>query len=466
MRNSPLRTLPVAFILLSGCSSSLLYDRPAPPVAAQWPQAAKAEGQRAATGLTWQQMLPDLRLQSLVQAALEHNRDMRVAVARVEEARALYGITRADRMPTLNLAASESAARIPADLSATRQALTSRHYDVALGVTAFELDFWGRVKSLSESAKASYFATEEARDAFRISLIAEVANAYLALLEMDERLTLARATLENRKELRFLVGKRRDAGLADELDFLAADGACGTAQAEVANLERGRAQAENALTLLAGKEPVDLPPGRRLIEQDIPLDLAVEVPSEALLRRPDVRAAEHKLVAANANIGAARAAFMPRVTLSLAFGTASRTLSGLFDSGSGAWSFAPNLVQPLFDSGRTQSGVDLAEARKVIAVAEYEKTIQQAFREVADLLVAREKLFAQLGALVATEKTQNERLRLAEVRFKAGVSSYLEVLDAQRDAFTARQGAVQVRRALLSSSAQLYKALGGGIRET
>ncbi len=462
MRKFAQRALPGALILLSGCSFIPSYERPAPPVTAQWPQSAKPAGERAMAGITWQQMLPDPRLQALVNAALEHNRDLKIAVARVEEARAIYGVTHADRLPTVNLTASEAASRTPGDLSTTGQTLTSRRYDVNLGVTAFELDFWGRVKSLSESAKASYLATEEARESFRLSLIADVANAYLALQELDERLSLARATVENRKDLRFLVQKRRDVGLAGDLDFLAADGAYEAARAQLAELERGRAQAENALTLLVGKEPADLPPGRRLNEQGLPLDLAVDVPSETLVRRPDVRAAEQKLIAANANIGAARAAFLPRIGLSLAFGTASRTLSGLFDSGTGAWSFAPSLVQPLFDAGRTQANVDLAEARKVIAVAEYEKTIQQAFREVADLLVARDKLAEQLKAQEAAEKSQNERLRLVDARYKAGASSYLEVLDAQRDAFAASQGTVQVRRALLASAAQLYKALGGG----
>jgi multidrug efflux system outer membrane protein len=280
------------------------------------------------------------------------------------------------------------------------------------------------------------------------------------LQELDERLSLARATVENRKDLRFLVQKRREVGLAGDLDFLVADGAYAAARAQLSELERGRAQAENALNLLVGKVPGDLPPGRRLSEQELPLDIAVEIPSEALLQRPDVRAAEQKLIAANANIGAARAAFLPRIGLSLAFGTASRTLSGLFDAGSGAWSFAPSLVQPLFDGGRTQGGVDLAEARKTIAVAEYEKTIQQAFREVADLLVARDKLAEQLQAQEVAEKAQNERLHLVDARYRAGVSSYLEVLDAQRDAFVASQSTVQLRRALFVTAAQLYKALG------
>jgi multidrug efflux system outer membrane protein len=456
------RALPAALMVLCGCSFIPAYQRPAPPVASGWPQSSQPAGERAIAGISWQQLLPDPRLQALIETALENNRDLRVAVARVAEARALYGITRADRLPALGISASEAAARTPADLSITREEMVARRYDVALGVTAFELDFWGRVKSLSDAARASYLATEEARAAFRLGLIADVAGAYLALQEMEERLALTRATVETRKESRDLIQRRRDVGLAGDLDFLAADGAYEAARGELANLERSRAAAENALTLLVGKVPLNLPAGRRLTEQGIVIDIIAEVPSEALLSRPDVRAAEQRLIAANANIGAARAAFLPRVGLSLAFGTASSTLSGLFDSGSRAWSFVPTIAQPLFDAGRTQAGVDLAEARKIVAVAEYERTIQQAFREVADLLVARDTLAVQLKAQEAAEQAQNARLRLVDARYKAGASSYLEVLDAQREAFTAQQGTVQVRRALLATAAQLYKALGGG----
>ena len=462
MRKSVLLALPGALFLLSGCTSIPAYERPAAPVAANWPQSAKPAGERALAELSWRRMLPDPRLQALIQAALAHNRDLRIAVARVEEARALYGIARAERLPTLNLTASQASVRTPGDLSATRQAQTSRRYEAGLGVTAFELDFWGRVKHLGEAARAGFLATEEARESFRLSLIADVANAYLGLQELNERVALARATLESRKESLLLVRKRREAGLAGDLDFLAADGVHEAARADLANLERNRAASENALTLLVGAEPENLPAGQRLGEQGIPLDIAVEVPSTVLLARPDVRAAEQKLIAAHANIGAARAAFMPRIGLNLAFGLAGATLSGLYDAGSGAWSFAPNLALPLFDGGRTQSGVDLAEARQVIAVAEYEKTIQQAFRELADILAARDQLAGQLGAQEAAERAQAERLRLVEARYRAGVSSYLEVLDAQRDAYAARQGTVQTRRALLASAAQLYKALGGG----
>jgi multidrug efflux system outer membrane protein len=460
MRNFIRNALPAAVLALSGCSFVPTHERPAAPVAASWP--APAAGQQALAGLTWQRMLPDPRLHALIQAALEHNRDLRIAVARVEEARALYGIARADGLPTLNLNASRSVARTPGDLNASGRSQTSRRNDLALGVAAFELDFWGRVKSLSEAARAAFLATGEAQAAFRLSLVADVAQAYLGVRELDERLALTRATLENRKEWRFLMQKRRDAGLAGDLELLAANGAFEAVRAELAALERSRAQAANALALLVGNEPQNLPAGRRLGEQGMVLDIAVEAPAEALLYRPDVRAAELKLIAANANIGAARAAFLPRIGLNLGFGLAGASLSGVFDGGSGAWSFVPSLALPLFDGGRIQSGVDVAEARKVLAVAEYEKTIQQAFREVADILAARDQLAEQLNAQEAAETAQAARLKLVTARYQAGASNYLEVLDAQRDAYAAQQGTLQTRRALLASAAQLYKALGGG----
>mgnify|MGYP001312274664 CR=1 FL=1 len=462
MRKFAFLALPTALSLLAGCSSIPAYERPAPPIAAQWSQPINLAGVRPVSELSWQQFLPEARLHALIATALEHNRDLRIAIARVEEARALYGIARAERLPTLNLGASDSVSRTPGDLSMTGQPLTARRYDVNVAVTSFELDFWGRVKSLNEAARASYLATEEAQEVFRISLISDVANAYFTLLEMEKRSELARATVETRKETRHLLQRRRDVGLAGDLDFFAADGAYESARAELANLERSRAAAENALALLVGSVPKSLPAAQNLTEQGVVPDLAIDVPSEVLLRRPDVRAAEARLIAANANIGAARAAFLPRIGISLALGSASKSLSGLFEGGSGAWSFVPALALPLFDAGRSQANVDLAEARKVIAVADYEKTIQQAFREVADLLTARDQLAQQLNAQEAGEAAQNQRLRIVEARYKAGASSYLEVLDAQRDSFSAQQATVQVRRALLSAAVQLYKALGGG----
>jgi len=448
--------------MLAGCSMTPDYTRPVPPVAASWPAPTDAAAVRQVAATDWRSFFPDARLQALIATALEHNRDLRIAIARVEEARAQFGIAQADRLPSVNLAASRAAALTPGDLSLTGAPLTSQRYDAGLTMTSFELDFWGRVKSLSDAGLASYLASEEAQRAFRLSLIADVVNAYLTLLEMDERVAMAAATLKSRAETRTLVERRREVGLASDLDFLQADGAYESARAEAASLARQQAAAGNALVLLVGSMPSALPAGRPLAEQGIVADLAVGLPSDVLLSRPDVRAAEQRLIAANANIGAARAAFLPKILLTATLGSASRALAGLFDAGQAAWSFQPTLSMPLFDYGRTAANADLAEARKTIAVADYEKTIQQAFREVADLLAARDTYATQLTALTATAQTQAQRLKLADARYQAGISSYLEVLDAQRDVFTAEQAAVQTRRAMLASSAQLYKALGGG----
>jgi multidrug efflux system outer membrane protein len=454
--------LALAASALSGCSFMPEYFRPAAPVPQQWPEGMRTDGARQAYDLDWRQYFPDERLQAMITAALEHNRDMRIAVARVEEARALYGIQRADRLPTVNLGGAQNATRTPADLSATGRDAIARRWDVNVSTLSFELDFWGRVASLTEAAKASFLATEEARRAFRLSLIADVADAYLSLKEAEERAALARMTLETRGETLRMVDKRREVGLAGDLDYLQAEGALQSTRAELASLERQRAVAQNFLRALVGVEKSDWPSGRSLGDQGIVPDLAADLPSEVLVRRPDILAAEQRLIAANANIGAARAAFFPRISLTAIAGTASRELSGLFDSGSGAWSFQPSLTLPIFDAGRTSANVDLAVARKNIAVAEYEKTIQQAFREVSDLLVGRERLAEQLAAQEAFDKTQQQRLVLAEARYRQGIASFLEVLDAQRDTFTARQGVIQTRRTLLSAAAQLYKALGGG----
>ena len=455
---------------LSGCSLMPDYQRPAAPVAAAWPDSAKPGGARQVAGTDWQHYYPDPRLQGLITAALENNRDLRIATARIAETRAQYGIQRADRLPNLNLTAGRNASLTPAGASAfTTNAINSQRYDVGISLVSFELDFWGRVASLSEAAKAGYLASEAAQRAFRLSLIADVANAYMSLLELRERAQLAAETARTRGEYRELTLRRRDLGVSSDLDFLQADGAYQAALAERASLERQQAAAANLLDLLVGRtvaEMKDLPAARSLSAQGIIPDLIAELPAEVLLQRPDVLAAEQRLIAANANIGAARAAFLPRITLTGSIGTASRTLAGLFDACSGAWSFQPALTLPLFDAGRASANADVAEARKIIAVAEYEKTIQQAFREVADLLNAREKLAEQLAAQQANADAQSQRLKLVEARYQAGIANYLEVLDAQRESFAAQQGTLQVRRIQLSAAAQLYKALAGQSTDT
>ena len=457
------KTLPLVLALaLAGCSFSPDYQRPVAPVPSDWPMKVGAgdTAKDAALLVDWRAFFPDARLQTLIAAALEYNRDLRIAIGRVDEARALAGIARADRLPTVDLAAQRAASLTPADLSGTGRQLNSQRYDINLAVVAFELDFWGRVKSLDDAGRANFLASDYARQAFRLSLIADVANAYLSLLELGERLELAQATMKSREETRVLVSRRRDVGLAGDLDYLQADGAFQTARAETANLARSYAAAENALRLLVGAAPA-VADGRKLAQQGLIADIAVGLPADVLLARPDILAAEQKLIAANANIGAARAAFLPKIVLTAAAGTASAGLSGLFGGGSGAWSFLPVLRLPLFDAGRTSDNVDLATARKNIAVAEYEKAIQQAFREIADLLAARSQLTEQLQAQEDNAAAQSRRLVLVDARYKAGVSSHLELLDAQREDFAAQQSVLAVRRQLLSTAASFYKALGG-----
>ncbi len=468
---SSARTVSVVLLAaaLAGCSMTPEYQRPEAPVAAAWPQDVKLKlSSELPRSDRWQDYFAEPRMQALIAAALEHNRDLRIATARIAEARAQYGIVQADRLPNVGATAGRNASSSPASTSFTGREFKQQRYDVGLSLLSFELDFWGRVASLSAAAKASYLATEEAQRAFRLSLIADVANAYLSLLELAERTELAAATAKTRAEYRELTLRRRELGVSSDMDYLQAEGAYQAALAEQANLERQRAAAANLLDVLVG-QPVaqlkDLPPDRPLAGQEISAAQLAELPAEALLRRPDVMAAEQRLIAANANIGAARAAFLPRVTLTGSVGTASRTLAGLFDAGSDAWSFQPMLTMPLFDAGRNSANLDVAEARKVIAVADYEKTIQQAFREVADLLAAREQLAAQLAAQQANADAQARRLALVEARYKVGVANHLELLDAQRESFAAQQGALQVRRLQLATAAQLYKALARGTED-
>ncbi len=450
----------LALLALAGCSFAPTYERPALSVPDAWPDDVKAT---AAPGkpVDWASFFPDERLRALIKLALEHNRDLRIATARVAEAQALYGIQRADRLPTVNVGASLARSRTPADLSSTGAAVIGQRADVNVGLSSFELDFWGRVASLGEAAKASYLATEQAERAFRLTLVSSVADAYLSLSEAQERLVLAQSALETRAQTRELVDRRRQAGLAGDLDYLQADAAFEGARAEVSALLRQQSAARNYLRALVGTEPKDLPAGKTLAEQGITLEQQADVPSQVLVRRPDVLAAEQRLLAANANIGAARAAFFPRIALTASAGTASREIDGLFKSGSDAWSFTPSISLPIFDYGRNSANLDLVTVRKNIAVADYERTVQQAFREVADLLVARGQLAEQLKAVEAQERSQQRAADIAQARYRQGVGSFLEVLDAQRQLFTVQQSLIQVRRAMWSAAAQLYKALGG-----
>lgn len=458
------RAIALSLVLVAGCSQVGDYQRPNSYLPAKWQQGESisiAGGPNAAQ-IDWRTFFQDPRLQALIAGALEHNNDLKMALARVSETRAQYGIASADRLPSANLSGTKTKTKIPSAFTGTDRPVTTERNEFTLTAVSFELDFWGRVANLSEAAKASYLASESASRAMRLTLISEVANNYFTLLELGERIAIARAAIETRKKYRDLVQRGMELGAAARSDYLLAEGAFHLAQSELAILENQQANAEHALIILAGKPPGELPAGRKLHEQDIRNDLAPGIPSEVLSARPDVIAAENKLKEAHANVGAARAAFLPRILLTAGLGLASPTLAKLFAPGTGNWVFQPTLSMPLFDGGRTAGYEDIAEARKNSAIADYEKIIQQAFREVADLLSARVSLGEQRQATEATVRAYKERLIVAEARFKSGSASYLEVLDAQRELFAQQQTNVQIRRAQLSAAAQLYKALGGG----
>jgi len=455
--------------LLAGCSLAPFYQRPAMPTAASYPgiNGATAQAPPGVEQLGWRDFFTDSKLRELIVQALENNRDLRIAMQRVSEARGLYGIQRADRLPGISADAAASRSRVPAALSPTGQAVTANQFEATLNLSAWELDFWGRVRNLTTAALESYLATEEARSAIVISLIAQVATTYLFERELDERIAIAQQTITTREDSYRIAKRRYEVGYASKLDAAQADSLLNQARADQTSLLRQRDQNHNALTLLVGI-PVVTPENRPLsqIERGFVQALSAGLPSDLLLNRPDVRAAEHRLKAANANIGAARAAFLPRIMLTGNLGTASVDLSLLFGGGSSLWSFSPSLTLPLFDGGRNRANLDVAKARSNLAVADYERTIQGAFREVADALAEHRWLTEQIIAQQATLAAQTERASLAGLRYQNGAAPYLEVLDAERDRFAAEQALVQVRRALLSSMVNLYAALGGGAAYT
>lgn len=459
-RRTPL-ALAAAALLLSGCSFIPTYERPEAPVPGTYQAGAQAPaGTAAAAAVPWKDYFADPRLQTLITAALANNRDLRVAALNIEQARAQFQIRRADQFPGVGLGVNAS--RGP---SATNGDLTNS-FSVGLAVSAWEIDFFGRIASLKEQALAQYLASEEGRNAAQVSLVAAVANGWLTLLADEELLNLSRRTLTSREESVRLTRLRLDAGVASELDFRQAESLTQAARATLAQQQRQRALDENALALLLGQPvPADILAslaGGTLANASAMAALPSGLPSELLTQRPDIRQAEQQLIAANANIGAARAAFFPRISLTAQAGTASGELSGLFKSGSWGFTLAPSLLLPIFDAGRNQANLDSSQASRSIAVAQYEKAIQTAFREVSDALAGQSTLAEQSDALQRQAQAEEARLRLADLRYRNGVSSYLDLLDAERSLFATQQGAVQVRLAQLQNQVLLYKALGGG----
>ncbi|HZS69915.1 MAG TPA: efflux transporter outer membrane subunit [Burkholderiales bacterium] len=438
-----------------GCNLTPPYERPAAPVAATFPGETAAASGRRAVDIAWREFFSDERLRRIIELALQNNRDLRVAVLRIEEARGLYRIQAADLLPAVSGAAS---------VSRTGGAVDSTQYQVGVGVAAYELDVFGRVRNLTGASLAQYLAVGETQRTLQLGLVSQVAKSYLAERGFAEQLELARRALATREKSLELTRQRFDAGASSALELRQAQSLVEAARASVASLSRQQAQAMNALVLLAGTPLADLPPARPLGAQLLAADIGAGLPSDLLLSRPDIRAAEQRLIASNANIGAARAAFFPRISLTASLGTASGELSGLFGAGTGVWSFVPQLVLPIFTAGANQANLDVAEARKNIAVAQYEQAIQIAFREVADALAARDAVGQELAAQTRLRDAERERVKLTEQLYKGGVAGSLDYLDAQRQLFAAEQGMVQAQVLRDTSAVDLYSALGGGLK--
>jgi len=442
-------------LVLSACGSMAPdYQRPAAPVPAQLPSAGLPASNSVAADVPWQNFFADARLQKLIRIALDNNRDLRVALLNVEQARATVDVRKADRWPTLNAGLSLSR-------GTTTTGATASSFSAGLLVTSYEIDLFDRLRSQTDAAFAQYLATTEAGKAAQISLIGSVANAYFAVQADNDLLQLVQQTLRTREESLKLTQLRFDKGANSQLDLSQAQSLLEAARVALAQTQRQRMQDENALNLLLGQTaPAELLQGAATAAPmaEVPIGLS----SELLLRRPDVAQAEQQLLAANANIGAARAAFFPKILLTASAGSVSSEFENLFKDGTFAWNLAPQLLMPLFDMGRNQANLASAKAAREVAVAQYEKSIQSAFREVADALAGRATLGEQLKAQQAQTQAESERARLTDLRFKNGASSYLEVLDAQRSLFAVQQAELQLRAQVLQNQATLYRVMGGG----
>jgi multidrug efflux system outer membrane protein len=452
-------------LVAGGCSLAPEYLRPEAPIPVEWP---RGEAYQAipespfASDLNRQEFFSDGKLQKVIGIALENNRELRLAAQNVLRARALYGVQRAELFPALQATGEGGKQGLSSDLVKPGDSRTREQYNLDLGIASWEIDFFGRIRSLKDQALEEYLATEEARRSAEIALVAEVARVYLTLAADRENLQLARSTLETQQASYSLVQKQYDTGLANTLDLRRAQIPVETARGDVALFTQLVAQDQNALNLLAG-----IPVPEELLPVDLenvapPAEISAGLSSEILLRRPDIMAAEHRLKGAYAFIGAARAAFFPRIALTTAAGTASDDLSGLFGSGTGTWSFTPQVVAPIFDA-RVWAALRVSKSDREIILTQYELAIQNAFREVADALAVQgtidRRIAAQLSLVTATAETY----RLADKRYSDGIDSYLGVLDAQRSHFAARQGLVSLRLAKLTNRVRLYAVLGGGV---
>jgi multidrug efflux system outer membrane protein len=460
-------SLLILMVVIAGCTMIPPYQRPEAPVPGSWPVGPSYKNglsdpaDAAADGAPWREFFTDARLQTVIAAALENNRDLRAAALNVERARALYRIQRAELLPAVDAVGSGTKARVPFDLSSSGRSETVEQYRANLGIASWEIDFFGRIRSLEQRALEEYLATEQARRSAQILLVSEVAYAYLILAADRDNLRLAQSTLEAQQASYNLIRRRFEVGIVPELDLRQVQTRVDSARVDVARYTEQEAKDENALNLLVGAPvPAGWLPESLSAVASMP-EASAGASSEILLRRPDVLQAESLLKAANADIGAARAAFFPRISLTTAVGTASAELSGLFKSGSLAWNFTPQAVLPIFDP-RVWSALELSEVQQRIALNQYEAVIQGAFREVADALARRGTMAEQMAAQQSLVDASAATYRLSNVRYEKGSDIYLNVLDAQRSLYSAQQGLIATRLVNLVNQVRLYAVLGGG----
>lgn len=461
--------------LIPACSLMPGYERPTAPVSETWPVGTSSQQSYNAADIGWREFFIDEKLRQVIALALQNNRDLRVAALNIEKARAQYQIQSADLFPTVNATGTATIQHNGNNSSSgnsftgsTQQSNnssggTSHNYRAGLGFSTYELDFFGRIRSLDAQALQLFLATEDARRSTHISLVAEVANAWLTLQADQERLKLARETLQSQQASYNLNKSRFDIGITTGLDLQQSQISVDTARVDVARYSSQIQQDENALALLIGvKVPPELRPEPQLEPVTALVDLPAGMPSEVLQQRPDVLQAEHTLQAANANIGAARAAFFPSIILTATAGTASNQLSKLFSAGTGFWTFVPQVVVPIFNAGRNRANLKGAEIDRDISLAQYEKAIQSAFKEVADSLAIRQYLGEQFAAQRSLVDASSESYRLSDARFRGGIDNYLAVLDSQRTLYAAQQNLISIRLIAFSNQVTLYKVLGGG----
>jgi multidrug efflux system outer membrane protein len=464
LRGKPARQLVawlVAVLALAGCTLGPDYRRPEVPAPESWRDGPASADSASLADLAWWELFEDDELRELVRTALEANKDLRIAVTRVDQARALLGVTRADQFPQVNAGASATTNRFSDTVPPRNQGGTTGLYSTTIDM-AFELDVWGRLRRATEAARADLLSTEEARHAVVMTLVSDVATAYLRLRQLDLELETTRRSVESRRGSLSLVRDRFEAGLTTALDLRQAEAELASTGAEIPEIERQIAQTENLLSVLLGRNPGPIGRGRPLTGQTSPPSIPAGLPSALLERRPDIRQAEQVLVAANARIGVAKAAFFPQIFLTGFFGVESASLSDLFTGPSRIWQFGPTVTLPIFNAGRNRANLQLTEARQQETLIRYEQTIQQAFREVEDALVTHRKAREALAQQEAAVRASREALGIAEFRYTSGLTTYLNVLDAQRTLLTAEVAESRTLLAQLVAVVQLYRALGGG----